>query len=121
MYKLYLDDIRVPTDSYKTTNDGWVVVRNYAEFVVEIVENGLPEVVSFDHDLEPDTIEGNPMDLKNCKIIYARTGFDCVKWLVEYCINTNAKLPECLIHSANPVGAENMLSYITSFKKSQNE
>ena len=43
--KLYLDDIRIP----KT--EGWVIVRTYDEFVNWITKNGLPEEVSFDHDL----------------------------------------------------------------------
>jgi hypothetical protein len=45
MKKLYLDDIRTP----KTK--GWDIVRSYDEFVKWIEENGLPDKLSFDHDL----------------------------------------------------------------------
>lgn len=59
-YNLYLDDFRDPRDSgyylnnpiYETLE--WVVVRNYDEFVKCVEENGVPEVISFDHDLGGD-------------------------------------------------------------------
>lgn len=47
---LYLDDVRTPTETlpgYKP----WYVVRNYNEFVEWISKNGLPDFISFDHDL----------------------------------------------------------------------
>ena len=46
-YKIYLDDVRTPTDS------SWVVVRNYDEFVNKVTEIGLEniELISLDHDL----------------------------------------------------------------------
>ena len=43
--KLYLDDIRNP----KT--DGWIIVRSYNEFIKWIEVNGIPDEISFDHDL----------------------------------------------------------------------
>ena len=43
--KLYLDDVRIPQ------TEGWEIVRNYDDFVKWIEENGLPDIVSFDHDL----------------------------------------------------------------------
>ena len=47
MYKVYLDDVRTPT------NNEWVVVRNYNELVSIIRLKGLEnfEVISLDHDL----------------------------------------------------------------------
>jgi len=45
MKKLYLDDVRCP----KT--EGWDIVRTYDDFVSWITKNGLPDEVSFDHDL----------------------------------------------------------------------
>jgi len=44
---IYLDDIRTPND------EGWIVVRNYDEFVAKITEIGLEniEYISLDHDL----------------------------------------------------------------------
>lgn len=56
-YNLFLDDFRDPIDSsYYLKNPiyvnlEWVVVRNYDSFVKHIEENGIPETISFDHDL----------------------------------------------------------------------
>ena len=58
--KLFLDDIRIPKDAINLipTNfnrfyweNDWDIVRNYDEFVLHIEMNGVPEFVSFDHDL----------------------------------------------------------------------
>ena len=43
---------------------------------------------------------------------------DCAKWLVEYCIDNNKKLPLYNIQSANSVGRENIDSLLKSFNKS---
>ena len=74
MYNLFLDDIRDPKnmipgmevlykdgmlihrnnpDNFYYKHD-WVVVRSYNEFVDYITKNGLPKLVSFDHDLAPE-------------------------------------------------------------------
>ena len=56
-YYLFLDDIRQPEQVYKYTGVTlfifmeWVVVRNFEEFKKHIEKNGLPQFVSFDHDL----------------------------------------------------------------------
>ena len=46
MTKLYLDDQRTPIEK------GWTVVRNYKEFVAYIENNAMPDIISFDHDLQ---------------------------------------------------------------------
>lgn len=126
MKKLFLDDIRNPKDCtyymhsslvplYNTMD--WIIVRTYNEFVKYITNNGMPDLISFDHDIEEDQIDGDIMDLKNCKIIYGKTGYDCAKWLVEYCMDHNIKLCEFIVHSANPEGARNIQSILDNYKK----
>lgn len=57
MKKLYLDDYRYPKLSFDYTNNSiyndkdWDIVTNYDEFVNYIQKNGLPNLISFDHDL----------------------------------------------------------------------
>ena len=57
MILLFLDDIRNPLDAYSYTNfslflkENWNIVRNHDQFVEWITTNGLPEFISFDHDL----------------------------------------------------------------------
>lgn len=42
---------------------------------------------------------------------------DCAKWLVDYCIDNKERLPKIFVHSANPVGADNILGLLNNFKK----
>jgi len=128
MYNLYLDDYRIPRDSYVYTHNAlyvlrpWQIARSYEEFVSFINTQGLPDLISFDHDLadehyrEHTSILDYEKDSSNYK---EKTGFECAKWLVNYCIDNNKKLPEFLCHSMNPIGKENILSLLNQFKKSQ--
>lgn len=100
MKKLYLDDVRFPR------TDGWSIVRSYEDFTQWILENGVPSVVSFDHDLGVDD-QGNEL----------KSGYDTAKWLCNYCAENGLPLPSCNVHSANPVGAENIRNLISSFQK----
>jgi hypothetical protein len=51
-------------------------VRSYNEFVAWIETNGLPDFISFDHDL------GLPK-----KQTEELNGMSCAKWLVNYCLD----------------------------------
>jgi hypothetical protein len=107
--KLYLDDLRTP----KT--NGWIIVRDYKEFVNYIQENGLPDVISFDHDLgHQENISNNPI---NQIQIREMNGYDCAKWVCNYCADNGLPLPEWHVHSANPVGAQNINHLLESYKK----
>ena len=54
---LFLDDVRQVMDTFHYTKhpvyteDNWDVVRNYNEFCNYIQDNGVPALISFDHDL----------------------------------------------------------------------
>jgi len=50
-----------------------------------------------------------------------KTGLDCAKWLVDYCMDNNQKLPEYSVHSMNPAGGKNILEYLNNFKKFQED
>jgi hypothetical protein len=128
--KLFLDDIRQPKDAcYLVTNpriywdDDWDIVKNYVEFCSWIKRNGLPGIVSFDHDLadihyEVDFNDWN--DNTADQLGVEETGLDCAKWLVEYCLNNGFDLPEYYVHSANPVGRKNIQVYLDNAKKHLN-
>ncbi len=115
---LFLDDIRWPPDAYHYTKqdiflrEDWHIVRDYTEFASRILENGLPEMISFDHDLgdKQEVKSGSQEDVE-------KTGYDCAKWLVEYCMDHNTELPEFYCHSMNPVGKENIENLLNNFKK----
>ena len=122
--KLFLDDYRFPIDcaSYmyrrgvdcKIYHQEWDIVRTYKQFVDWIKSNGLPKLISFDHDL------ADVEELKDGSETQKFTGMDCAKWLVEYCIDNNEPLPEYAIHSANPAGVENIQGLLESFNKQRN-
>lgn len=134
-YYLFLDDIRDPevtTDYlfpaqirpiYKALK--WTVVKNYDEFVEILRERGLPAMVSFDHDLADEHYAvGNSQEgweEYHTDESREKTGYDCAKYLVEFCQEKGLKLPEFLVHSMNIVGREKIMNYLQSFKKSQNE
>jgi hypothetical protein len=131
---LFLDDFRNPGDcvNYMAfriqdpaiyTRENWVVVRNYNEFVNYITENGLPYYISFDHDLadehyDPSMYHVNYNDV--AKSFKEKTGYDCAKWLVEYCLDNMKNLPNFIVHSMNPVGSKNISDYLNDFKSFQN-
>lgn len=60
-----------------------------------IINHSLPDGICFDHDLGEE-----------------KTGYDCAKWLVDYCMDNNLKLPLYAIQSANPVGKEIGMCFI---------
>lgn len=79
--------------------------HNYKEFVLIIIEKHvttgyMPVEISFDNDL------GEKLE-----------GYDCAKWLVDYCMVNGLTLPNYTVHSANPVARENIISYLENFKK----
>lgn len=141
---LWLDDIRnpfIPTyinqypqlreveHSNKADYSVKIVwVRNYEEFKEYLAHNPLPTWVSFDHDLADEhyTPPEYWKDYQASKEYQEKqdytekTGLDCAKLLVEYVMYLNTKLPWFFVHSANPVGADNIREYLINFKKFKN-
>ena len=125
---LWLDDIRDPM-----TQD-WLVfspierpfktvwVKSYNEFTDWITDNGLPDGICFDHDLADEHYaprEHWDTDWDDHQNFKEKTGMDCAKWLVDYCMDNNLNLPLYNIQSANPVGKENINQYLQNFLKSK--
>lgn len=136
MKKLFLDDIRIPKDAiglvssnlnqFYWDND-WSIVRNYFEFCNYIQKFGLPDFISFDHDLSDDHYNDLFSDenwSKNDNDIVLKydeykekTGYECAKWLVDWCLENEKSLPQFVVHSANPVGKQNIETYLNNAKK----
>ena len=99
--KMFLDDIRVPKNDYD------VIVRSFEEAINFVKENGIPTYISFDHDLGCDEI-GNIL----------KSGYDFAKWLVDMDIENIHKFPNNFtfdIHSANPIGKNNIKSILNNY------
>ena len=130
--KIYLDDVRTPI------NPDWIVVRNYDDFVKTVTKIGLEniDIISLDHDLGDSAMEEfysnvYPNGQLNYENIKEKTGYDCAKWLINHYYdnfsqnrekmssmekrNTPINFPQVYTHSANPVGASNIMGYINNF------
>jgi hypothetical protein len=136
MKKLFLDDIRIPKDAiglvpsnlnqFYFEND-WIVVRNFWEFCNYIQKFGLPNFISFDHDLADehynDLFSDKNWSSQDSDIVLKydeyseKTGYECAKWLVDWCLENSKKIPEFVVHSANPVGKKNIESYLNNATK----
>lgn len=126
MRGIYLDDYRKP---YKSILDNeiieWDIVRSYGEFVSLIEKDGIPDLISFDHDLADEHTQhfleqaGRPQYLVT--IDYSkleRTGYHCAQWLCNHCMENNLKLPKILVvHSRNPAGGDNIVAYLRNYCK----
>lgn len=96
MYNLYIDDLRNPPADRE-----WVVCRSSQEALDRIMEIGMPSFISFDHDLGED----------DTTMIFLRR-------LVNEVWDGQTVIPDYQIHSANPVGAQNIRSFMESWKRS---
>ena len=131
-WNLFIDDERVPFSELRDGSAGnmsayhytrheplkekeWVVVRDFDEFVKEVKERGVEnlEIVSFDHDLADIKYSGG----KSSFSYKEKTGYDCAKWLCSFCQENNVKFPKYFVHSMNPIGGENIKSYIDNYIK----
>ena len=136
MKKLFLDDIRIPKDAIGLVpsnfnqfyfENNWNIVRNYTQFCRWIEENGIPDFISFDHDLADDHYNDLFSDenwKKNDSDIILKydeykekTGYECAKWLVDFCLDNGSQIPNFIVHSANPVGKKNIESYLSNAQK----
>lgn len=121
-YYLFLDDVREPSDVtwVDMPQHDWIIVRNFNEFKTKILKKGIPSFVAYDHDLS-DTHYGH--GLRGDKIPYEqyseKTGYDCAKWLIAHCMDKKVKHPPYVVHSMNPVGKQNIISYVDSYNKSR--
>lgn len=91
--KLFIDDIRNPP------GDDFSVVRSTQEAIEWVKTNGMPTFISFDHDLGGED-----------------TSMIFLHKLYEFWNETDT-IPEYTVHSANPIGSKNIVSFMESWKK----
>lgn len=122
MISIYLDDTRTPLEH--PTGKEWIVVRDYDQFIDLVTKTGLNnvELISLDHDLGPLAIRHFFDNTKvnyeiNYDLINEKTGMAVVKWLINLARESDLDLPQCYVHSANPIGCGNMMGYINMYLK----
>lgn len=117
---LWLDDLRNPehylqgNTLLQVTSIVWICT--FEQFVDWILKNGLPDYISFDHDLHKEHYtpgvywwsyeESKTYQLQQYPTYKEKTGKHCAEWLVQYCKENSLALPNWMVHSANPVGAD---------------
>ena len=95
-WNLYIDDIRNPP-----ADRDWLVCRSSQEALDRIVDLGMPHFISFDHDLGED----------DTTMVFLRR-------FVNEVWDGVTSPPDYIIHSANPVGVQNIRSFMDSWKRS---
>lgn len=124
-YKIFLDDIRIPLDAFYYTRYeiynklNWSIVRSFNEFI-EFIEKNIDDIslISYDHDLGFETYNKcNVVSIIDYDTLTEKTGYDCAKWLCDYCIDNNKKLPDFIVHSMNPIGKKSIETYLQNFLK----
>lgn len=108
-YNLFIDDERNPEDvTWALYNTGyehrrWVIARSFSDVVMIIRGYGMPNFVSFDHDLGQDE----------------PTGHDITKQLVEWDMG-DKRYPfpadfDFYVHSQNPIGKANIEGLLNNY------
>ena len=95
---LWVDDLR-------SAPDGWLLAKTASE-AIALLRQGNIQQISLDHDLgEPESVVGS--------------GYQVAIWLEEQAYTGNwAVIPDRIsIHSANPVGRQNMLAAIDAIDR----
>lgn len=129
-YNLFLDDLRQPSEAYlmdekkylfeKTHSLDWEIVRTYEQFVSMIEMRGIPQRVSFDHDLHFEhvryyaehSITTGFIEYGNFR---QKTGKHCADFLVAKARELKVPLPQCFIHSANHVGCREIRKVLQTY------
>lgn len=95
MIKIFLDDCRLPSHVYKTSDSDWVIVKT-AEETIHYLSTGQVSHLSLDNDLGDDQPEG----------------YTVVDWMIKYNIWPT---DEVYVHSQNVVRRQYMISQIQKY------
>lgn len=109
---IWLDDKRNPDGPYGYKGDRWIDlapipkpfettwIKDPESFKAWVNKYGLPDAICFDHDLG------------ECE-----SGYDCAKFVIDYCLDNNVPVPKYVVQSSNPVGKANIEGIFKSFLK----
>lgn len=103
-YNIFLDDNRFPSEydprSYR-------IIRNYKDFCQLIETLGVPNFISFDHDIGDFDENGNE-----------RNGKTCAQYLTDYMMNKKIyQKINYQVHSQNPEGEKNIKGWIDDWNR----
>jgi len=96
-YRMFLDDERDPPED----GQDWLVFRSSSHAVAFMLLRGIPNYVSFDHDLGGDD-----------------TSLNAIEWMIAVLVeNKKKRFFDFYVHSQNPIGKKNIEDYFKSFDK----
>lgn len=99
-YNMFLDDERFPPELLKDGRD-WVIVRTSEAAMLTIRQLGIPNFISFDHDLGGDD-----------------TAMKFLHDFIAFSMDFNTDFPkDYYVHSQNPIGRDNIKSLMDSYIK----
>lgn len=99
-WKLWIDDqIEDPNTPARHIPDGFIGAASSYDAMILVKVKGLPAYIDFDHDLGGED-----------------TSMKFLNKLVE--MYPNGPVPEFQVHSQNPIGTRNIISFMNSWKKS---
>lgn len=127
MINLFLDDFRQPKDVtwVYLPPVTWEIVKDYDSFVEIINEQGIPNIISYDCDLDYEHYQAY-FELKHAyplhyKKFKNKCGIDCAEYLLEICKKQGLPHPLWVIHSMNNYGRDYINNLIekslTKFQK----
>ena len=107
-WKLFLDDLRGPLDIGLSVHEMRMlsIARNSEEAKSMVVSQGCPSHIYFDHDLGGDD-----------------TSMRFIDWLIDYDMQHDVITPvfSYTVHSANPVGRDNIIGKLDHYLKWKRE
>ena len=133
---IFLDDCRFPDEancSFTFTrlselsgidNEDWIIVRSVEEFKQALELHGMPDNVSFDHDLDygkenvhiKEYFRACEQNRPLNRYVLKNTGLEAAQALIEFCKKNGLTLPKYFIHSANHLGADDILNELKQYE-----
>lgn len=105
--KSYLNEVKLYLDDERNAPSGWKLVKTPKDIINHLKKHNVTDL-SLDHDLGDDKNIG--------------TGYDVLNWIEkEVFSNKSFKLPNILIHTANPAARKKMELALSSIKRLYNE
>jgi hypothetical protein len=127
---LYLDASKTPVRNI-TGYAPWAVVRNFPDFAGHIMRHGIPDYISFEHDLAEEHFadfaanQAQGVMAIEYDSFTEKTGYHCAQWLISFCEMHRQngadmslsphRIKTVGIHSDNPAGAVNIMHLLQDY------
>lgn len=106
--------------------DRWVLCRNFEEWVTYLSYNGVPDLVSFTHDLADEHFQDQAKyELQGIEAIQYNdfvqpTGLQCAQYLCAFCEQNGLPIQAVGVHCPErPMGAHNIRTAVNTYKTSK--